>query len=192
MSTRISSGPVDGDDDSHRSQTDLSGVSGSSYPCVDPEPYFKEDEPFQHTKITHNPTDWGLSAILDLGVITNVGTSTSCSLRLASYVALRKQIPCSLLCESANASNSLPLARTGSGTSYPGAIADDDAIVVGVMVKGVTDGTSETINVILEDTGVLGAPLPQAFTIGSALVPVSRPASGVRVRAGRSAKAGRP
>lgn len=69
------------------------------------------------------------------------------------------------------------LARTGSGTSYPGAIADDDAIVVGVMVKGITDGTSETINVILEDTGVLGTPVPLAFTVGSALVPVSRSGS---------------
>lgn len=57
---------------------------------MDPEPYFKENEPYQHTKITHDPTNWGLSAILDLGVITNIGRPILQSpgfLRFALFVA---------------------------------------------------------------------------------------------------------
>ncbi|XP_042876938.1 uncharacterized protein LOC122256373 [Penaeus japonicus] len=104
---------------------------GSSYPCVDPEPYFKDDIPYQHTKITHDPTDWGLSATLDLGVITNIG----------------------------------------SGTSYPGKIADDDAISIGVLVKGITMGTTGTVTVTLDNTGTLDTPQTQTLSINSDLVP---------------------
>lgn len=48
--------------------------TGSSYPCVDKEPYGK-DKLFdgQSTTIIHDAADWGISAVLDFGTLRNVG-----------------------------------------------------------------------------------------------------------------------
>lgn len=47
---------------------------GSSYPCLDPDPYGKELlNPAQPNTIIHDPDEWALKATADLGVLRNVG-----------------------------------------------------------------------------------------------------------------------
>ncbi|XP_066973920.1 uncharacterized protein [Macrobrachium rosenbergii] len=53
----------------------LMGIGGS-FPCVDPEPYGKDVDPLQTTKIIHNPANWGLSVDIDFGTLRNVGQGT--------------------------------------------------------------------------------------------------------------------
>ncbi|KAK3861203.1 hypothetical protein Pcinc_032801, partial [Petrolisthes cinctipes] len=49
---------------------------GSSFPCVDPEPYDKESDPYQPTTVSHDPSDPAFSATLELGPLRNTGSGS--------------------------------------------------------------------------------------------------------------------
>ncbi|XP_042229759.1 uncharacterized protein LOC121871477 [Homarus americanus] len=97
---------------------------GPSYPCLDKDPYFKEDLPYQHVTIIHDSVTWGLEAVLDLGVVRNLGT----------------------------------------GDPYSSPIADDNTIVVGVLLKGVAGGTAGVLTASLSNSGTL-TPSEASFTV---------------------------
>ncbi|XP_063873590.1 uncharacterized protein LOC135107540 [Scylla paramamosain] len=61
------------------------------------------------------------------------------------------------------------LKNLGNNTFLSGIIADENAIVVGVMVKGVLAGT-DTLTVILDSSGTTSV-LTQELTVGSAITP---------------------
>ncbi|XP_068218814.1 LOW QUALITY PROTEIN: uncharacterized protein [Palaemon carinicauda] len=46
---------------------------GANFPCVDPEPYGKDKDPLQVTKIIHDATNWGAGVDIDFGTLRNMG-----------------------------------------------------------------------------------------------------------------------
>ncbi|XP_018021518.2 uncharacterized protein LOC108677755 [Hyalella azteca] len=105
---------------------------GSSYPCLDPDPYGKELTNFaQPNTIIHDPVTWGLKATVDFGVLRNVG-----------YQAF-----------------------------YASELADSDAIVLGVLVKGLVVGTD---NVTIDRISLGGkTSFNTSLTIAAALSPAN-------------------
>ncbi|KAK4292718.1 hypothetical protein Pmani_034530, partial [Petrolisthes manimaculis] len=100
---------------------------GSSFPCIDPELYDKESDPYHPNTVTHDSIDPAVSATLELG----------------------------------------PLRNTGSGSMYDGKVADEDSILVGVLLKGVALGGSGILTVSLAAPGLATITETETLSISS-------------------------